>query len=112
MFGKVKAFIEWNKLGLRLSRLRDAWTDYAKERPVQAKAAVLNSAKHVLYQALAVGAIAIVHHFATGSAMADVLKDLPASVVVPAVAVGSALLINLEKFLHRKFADVTLEDAQ
>jgi hypothetical protein len=109
---KIREAYEWNALGIKLGRLRDAWTDYEKEKPVEAKAAVLNSLKHVGYQALAVVLLAVVHHFATGSALADALKDLPASVVMPAVAVGSALLINAEKWLKRKFADVTLEDAQ
>jgi hypothetical protein len=102
---RIRDAYEWNALGIRLGRLRDAWTDYEKEKPVEAKAAVLNSLKHVGYQALVVALLAVVHHFATGSALADALKDLPASVVAPAVAIGCALLINAEKALIRKFGE-------
>lgn len=65
MFGGIKRFVDWNKLGIKLSRAQDAIEKFDKERPMDGKEKLLNAAKHV---GLSAGAIALV---AVGTYLTD-----------------------------------------
>jgi len=75
MFGGIKELIAWNKLGLQLRALRNAWQEWVKMQPNTWGAIALNVLKHFLLTCLSVAVSAVIAHWASGTALADFLTS-------------------------------------
>lgn len=85
LFGGIKSLVEWNELGLKLSRLQGSFQQWQKENPLTWQSAVLNALKHAAYSLAAVLGASALAWLAGPDAAGIITKDMSPTVAVAAI---------------------------
>jgi hypothetical protein len=99
MFGKVKKFISWNRLGLKLGRVQDVLEKEKRMQGYDPKVTLLKGLKAFAVSALAVAVTAILAWAGDNAVIAKTLQEgglSPAlvAVLVPLIHGGVQMLTN------------------
>jgi hypothetical protein len=109
---KISKIVEWNKLGIQLNKLSDAWLKFEKENPMTHQDAALNAAKHFAYATLVYGAVGAISHFTGVGVLSDFLTThfgLSFSAVATPILYSG--LVFAQNQLKKKIADDAVADA-